>query len=715
MKKILLPILATVLMAFAVMPLMAGTVFADDSVIVDEVKYDLDTEHKTAVVAGGTDNLPAEVVIPATVTNEGEDYTVTGVKDSAFSNCETLTSIQIPSEVTSIGENAFYDSSIATVRFEAGSEPMTIGENAFFKCAGLSAITLRSGLTEIGRAAFYDCASLSSITIPASVTSIGGEAFSSTGLRTVTFEAGSKLETIGESAFYQCASLSSIRIPSGVTSIEKSAFYSSGLVTVTFEPGSKLKKIGESVFGNCTSFSSVQIPKSVTGIGRNAFYGSGIETLTFEPESRLRTIEQSAFSNCGHLTAITIPRRAETIEDDAFFKAGLQTITFESGSRLGTIGEDAFYDCTGLSAITFPSRVASIGSGAFLNTGLKTVTFESGSRLQVIGKGVFAVCGNLTSITLPSEIKTIEEDAFEGSGLETVSFESGSWLRTIQKGAFKSCGNLTSITIPPEATYVGESAFRNSGLKTIHFIGDEAAWDDVEKGFEWAPADPPAIHYVTEKATRRATLSADGYSGYVCNEADCSNWEYGGEVIARPAQFTLSATSYTYNGTVRKPAVTVKDAAGRTITADNYTVTITNSKGKAAASPKAAGKYTVAVKMKGDYAGTKKLTYTINKAANTLKIKAKTATIKYSKVRKAAQKLDVAKVITFTSKGQGAKTHIKKSGNRKITIAKKTGKATVGKGLKKGTYKVKVKVKAAGNANYKASAWKTVTFKVKVN
>ena len=36
------------------------------------------------------------------------------------------------------------------------------------------------------------------------------------------------------------------------------------------------------------------------------------------------------------------------------------------------------------------------------------------------------------------------------------------------------------------------------------------------------------------------------------------------------------------------------------------------------------------------------------------------------------------------------------------------------KGLKKGTYKVKVKVKAAGNANYKASAWKTVTFKIKV-
>ena len=39
-------------------------------------------------------------------------------------------------------------------------------------------------------------------------------------------------------------------------------------------------------------------------------------------------------------------------------------------------------------------------------------------------------------------------------------------------------------------------------------------------------------------------------------------------------------------------------------------------------------------------------------------------------------------------------------------------KVTVKKGLKKGTYKVKVMAK--GSANYKASAWKTVTFKIRV-
>ena len=107
----------------------------------------------------------------------------------------------------------------------------------------------------------------------------------------------------------------------------------------------------------------------------------------------------------------------------------------------------------------------------------------------------------------------------------------------------------------------------------------------------------------------------------------------------------------------------------------------------------------------------KTIKWKINKAANTLKIKAKNSHGQVSaQVKKKNQTLAVTKVIKFTNKGQGAKTYVKKSGNKKITIAKKTGKVTVKKGLKKGTYKVKVKVKAAGNANYKASAWKTVTF-----
>lgn len=118
----------------------------------------------------------------------------------------------------------------------------------------------------------------------------------------------------------------------------------------------------------------------------------------------------------------------------------------------------------------------------------------------------------------------------------------------------------------------------------------------------------------------------------------------------------------------------------------------------------------------GDYYGTpggSEPPIYYEKAKNTLSAKGKTASVDYSKVRKAAQSLAVTKVISFADKGQGTRTYTKASGNSKITVNKSTGKVTVKKGLKKGTYTVKVKVKAAGNEYYKAST-KTVTFTIKV-
>ena len=145
-----------------------------------------------------------------------------------------------------------------------------------------------------------------------------------------------------------------------------------------------------------------------------------------------------------------------------------------------------------------------------------------------------------------------------------------------------------------------------------------------------------------------------------------------------------------------------------------------------------AGKYTATACLWGDFGpqtfvwsdGTtaeKKITFVINKAANPLKIGAKTATVKNSKLKKGPQTLAVTKVIRFTKKINDKKTYTlvsAKKGNKSFKkyfkIKKNTGKVTVKKGLKKGTYKVKVKVKALGNNNYKSSGTKTVTFKVKI-
>lgn len=103
------------------------------------------------------------------------------------------------------------------------------------------------------------------------------------------------------------------------------------------------------------------------------------------------------------------------------------------------------------------------------------------------------------------------------------------------------------------------------------------------------------------------------------------------------------------------------------------------------------------------------LNYTYDKAVNPMTITVKNKKIKAKKVKKKKQ---VVAPITVRN-AQGAVSYSKVSGSKKIVVNKATGKITVKKKTKKGTYKVKVKVTANGNVSYKAIS-KVVTVKIKV-
>ena len=104
---------------------------------------------------------------------------------------------------------------------------------------------------------------------------------------------------------------------------------------------------------------------------------------------------------------------------------------------------------------------------------------------------------------------------------------------------------------------------------------------------------------------------------------------------------------------------------------------------------------------------------TAKKLANPLKVKAKSKVLRVSFSNLAKKKVTIAKAKAFkVTDAKGKLTFKKVSGDKKLTVSK-TGKVTVEKGIKKGTYKLKVKVTAAGDSVYK-SAGKTVTLTVKV-
>ena len=171
-------------------------------------------------------------------------------------------------------------------------------------------------------------------------------------------------------------------------------------------------------------------------------------------------------------------------------------------------------------------------------------------------------------------------------------------------------------------------------------------------------------------------------------------------------------SSFVYNGKVQRP--TIKTIKGWKLkSGTDYTVKYSNKNSKNA------GTYKVIVTGKGDYYASTDATYTIKKAPNTMSLKAKTVKVKYKKLKKKSKKIKRADAFTV-SKAKGTLSYKlvsakkgSKSYKSKFKVNSKSGKVTVKKRLKKGTYKVTVKVKAKGTTNYKAGS-KTVTFKIRV-
>ena len=105
-----------------------------------------------------------------------------------------------------------------------------------------------------------------------------------------------------------------------------------------------------------------------------------------------------------------------------------------------------------------------------------------------------------------------------------------------------------------------------------------------------------------------------------------------------------------------------------------------------------------------------------DKEANPITVKVKAVTFNASKVKAKAQSVKASKAFTVKN-AKGAVTYkatkdVTKGAMKKVTVAK-GGKVTVKRGTKAGTYKLKVRVTAAGDSTY-ASGSKTVTLAVKV-
>ena len=136
-----------------------------------------------------------------------------------------------------------------------------LGSRAFYNCSGLTSLSLPSGITSIGWEAFSFCSGLTSLSLPSGITSIDSEAFSGcSGLTSLSLPSG--LTSIDFNAFSGCSGLTSLSFPSGITSIGGYAFSGCSGLTSIYVYAEKLPNMESDVFDGCDAKKcTVYVPK----------------------------------------------------------------------------------------------------------------------------------------------------------------------------------------------------------------------------------------------------------------------------------------------------------------------------------------------------------------------------------------------------------------------------------------------------------------------
>ena len=233
----------------------------------------------------------------------------------------------------------------------------------------------------------------------------------------------------------------------------------------------------------------------------------------------------------------------------------------------------------------------------------------------------------------------------------------------------------------------------------------------VVGGRKLSPTTDYTISYERNVGAGTASMTLAGRGNY----SDSKTVEF--EIVKAASSVSLSAQSKTYTGKAIAYSGKVTRSGSTGAVTYAYFSDAACAKAISAAAVKAAGTYYVRATLAAD-ANHKAATsaaakLTVAKAAQPMKLKAVKRTAKAAKVKKKA--VTVAAPLKFTKKAQGKVTYAKvaKGSAKCLTVNKKTGKVTVKQGTKKGTYKVKIKVTAKGNKNYKAGS-ETVTCTVVV-
>lgn len=415
------------------MPLMA---YAKDPIEIDGIYYIIEN---SATVTKNPNKYSGDIVIPASVTYEGNNYLVKRIDAYAFSDSNDLISIVLPEGLNYIDVYAFQ------------------------RCSRLSYIELPNSINFIGNFAFSGCSSLKSINIPSNddYYYIGGE-FDESGITSIIIP--SNITEIN--GFIGCSELKSVDIPKTVIKIGELAFNGcSKLEKISVESTNQIYDSRE----NCNAIvetktnkivvgcKNTKIPESVNTIGICAFYGCSELTELYIPDN-IHTIGRQAFFGCTGLTNLELPESVISIGMNAF-NACENIISITLPKSIEDI-TSAFPNCTNLKSIDIPENITNISDAFTGCSSLSSVTFTGNVKNMYMA---FFSCIGLKSIIIPEGVTIINGEAFSYSGLEEVVIPST--IHAIERNSFSKCKELKDFYSYAELVPIlDETSFYNTNI-----------------------------------------------------------------------------------------------------------------------------------------------------------------------------------------------------------------------------------------------------------
>ncbi|MBR3149248.1 MAG: leucine-rich repeat domain-containing protein [Eubacterium sp.] len=624
-----------------------------------------------------------------------------GTIDYTFSSMKNLSGVTFEEGVKAIGASAFTSCpNLTSIKFEGGTVT-SIGDYAFANCNSLESLNFNITLAHIGESAFGNCTGLKRVYWTALRSgenperTIANYAFSGcTSLEFFSFADG--LTSIGSYAFYR-TKLDYAQLPGTVISIGYAAFSDCSEMTSFIcdeSDGGAALAIPDDLCLNCPKLVYAALPKRTSSIGAHAF-GYNYDGVEYTKNEKL------CLSGLGDCKAKEYAD-ANGFEYEDLYHYTYEDVSYNFDKSTGTltITGKGIVDDTGFR--TYGSEIKKIIIGEGL-TEIDSDVFEEldnleaiqlPSTMKIIGEDAFNKCKKLTSINLPEGLTTIDDDVFIGCSFKSVTLPNS--LTTLGAYAFTNCDNLTSISIPRGIKEIGESAFMYcTNLTSV----------SLPEGLTTVGAAAFAVCPNLKSVTIPDSVTR------------IDNAAFG---VTVDGKTPVAVEGFALNASCNSKAVAdyIKD------TNDSYKITINWNKlhsasynvSTTAATTTATGLNTYTCKYCGAFIKSEVIPKL--KRANTMTAKGKKITLKASKLRKKAQTFKAAKVVTVkNAKGKVTYSLVsvkkgKKNFKKYFKVAK-NGKLTVKKKLKKGTYKIKIKVTAAGNNEFNPVT-KTVTVTVRV-